>query len=68
MRTAHITTDSPAEFVLGFLELAHDRFKEQYPAPYAWPSEAGRINQLLVDAINTATIIMEKEGLTKTEK
>jgi hypothetical protein len=51
----------PADLAIAFLELTKNEFKKNYPAPYEYPSEAGRVSQLIEDSINTLKIIKQKE-------
>jgi hypothetical protein len=48
------------DIALEYLLKAQKEIYEQCPPPYEFPSDNGRVAQLISDAINTATIIKNK--------
>ena len=48
------------DIALEQLTKAKTQIAEQYPPPYDFPSDIGRVAQLVDDSINTAKIIKKK--------
>ena len=48
------------DIILEHLYKAKQELIEKYPPPYEFPSNTGRVAQLVEDSINTALIIKKK--------
>jgi hypothetical protein len=54
---------NPIELSLTKLRELQEQFYASYPPPYEFPTDAGRIAQVISDAINTIIVIERKSKI-----
>ena len=52
---------APARIALRYLLQAQESIKMHYPPPYNWPSDEQNAAQIVADAIEELTVIVNKE-------